>query len=283
MVSPITPFASTDLRTSMRHLSPGVREKTAACFSALGPQQTTTSWAPGEDSSELSQFRRPEIPNQGVGRAVRPPKAPVEDPSYLFQLLGAPGIPGLVAASLPSLPPSLSGFSPCLFLFWSLNSDGLTSRSVCAQLLSHIRPTLCNPLQAPLSMGFSRQEYWSGLPFPPPISRSFTYLHLQAPFLQTRSHSQVPGAMSFGGLPFNPPQAPALIQRGRTHLEPFISPDHTCHPCSVNSSMWTRFGCSRPRERERDYQRETQARPLGPPDRMTATVANTEWAQLLSF
>ena len=23
-------------------------------------------------------------------------------------------------------------------------------------------------LQAPLSMGFSRQEYWSGLPFPPP-------------------------------------------------------------------------------------------------------------------
>ena len=24
--------------------------------------------------------------------------------------------------------------------------------------------------QAPLSMGFSRQEYWSGLPFPPPGS-----------------------------------------------------------------------------------------------------------------
>ena len=95
----------------MRHLSPGVREKTAACFSALGPQQTSTGWAPGEDSSELSQFRRPDIPNQGVGRAVRPPKAPVEDPSCLFQLLGAPGIPGLVAASLPSLPPR----SHCLF------------------------------------------------------------------------------------------------------------------------------------------------------------------------
>ena len=33
-------------------------------------------------------------------------------------------------------------------------------------------PSLCNPtdlaLQAPLSMGFSRQEYWSGLPFPSP-------------------------------------------------------------------------------------------------------------------
>ena len=27
--------------------------------------------------------------------------------------------------------------------------------------------TDCSP-QAPLSMGLSRQEYWSGLPFPPP-------------------------------------------------------------------------------------------------------------------
>ena len=34
------------------------------------------------------------------------------------------------------------------------------------------RQTLCDPMdcacQAPLSMGFSRQEYWSGLPFLPP-------------------------------------------------------------------------------------------------------------------
>ena len=34
-------------------------------------------------------------------------------------------------------------------------------------------PTLCDPMdgslhQAPLSMGLSRQEYWSGLPFPSP-------------------------------------------------------------------------------------------------------------------
>ena len=41
---------------------------------------------------------------------------------------------------------------------------------VCAKLLqSHL--TLCDPWtvarQAPLSMGFSRQEYWSGLPRPP--------------------------------------------------------------------------------------------------------------------
>ena len=33
-------------------------------------------------------------------------------------------------------------------------------------------PTLCDPMDcsppAPLSMGFSRQEHWSGLPCPPP-------------------------------------------------------------------------------------------------------------------
>ena len=43
---------------------------------------------------------------------------------------------------------------------------------MCAKLLQ-LCPTLCDPMdciasQAPLSMGFSRQEYWIGLPFPPP-------------------------------------------------------------------------------------------------------------------
>ena len=42
--------------------------------------------------------------------------------------------------------------------------------SVVSNSLPQPCPTLCNPMahQAPLSMGFSRQEYWSGLPFPPP-------------------------------------------------------------------------------------------------------------------
>ena len=39
---------------------------------------------------------------------------------------------------------------------------------MCAQLLNHVQPfatpwTVAH--QAPLSLGFSRQEYWSGLPF----------------------------------------------------------------------------------------------------------------------
>ena len=38
------------------------------------------------------------------------------------------------------------------------------SRFSCVQLFA----TLCVAYQAPLSMGFSRQGYWSGLPCPPP-------------------------------------------------------------------------------------------------------------------
>ena len=43
---------------------------------------------------------------------------------------------------------------------------------VTAKLLQSC-PTLCDPidssLQAPLSLGFSRQKYWSGWPFPSPM------------------------------------------------------------------------------------------------------------------
>ena len=45
--------------------------------------------------------------------------------------------------------------------------------------------TLCDPWtiahQAPLSMGFSRQEYWSGLPFPPPGDRPSPGIKLMSP------------------------------------------------------------------------------------------------------
>ena len=42
----------------------------------------------------------------------------------------------------------------------------------CCHLFAKTCPTLATPwtvaCQAPLSMGFSRQEYWNGLPFPSP-------------------------------------------------------------------------------------------------------------------
>ena len=43
---------------------------------------------------------------------------------------------------------------------------------MCVCVLSHVglfaTPWTVATPQAPLSMGFPRQEYWSGLPFPPP-------------------------------------------------------------------------------------------------------------------
>ena len=41
--------------------------------------------------------------------------------------------------------------------------------------------------QAPLSMGFSRQEYWSGLPCPPPGDLPNPGIELTSPALQVDS------------------------------------------------------------------------------------------------
>ena len=50
--------------------------------------------------------------------------------------------------------------------------------------------------QAPLSMGFSRQEYWGGLPCPPPGD-------LSNPGIEPRAH-----ALQVGSLPPEPPGKP---------------------------------------------------------------------------
>ena len=72
------------------------------------------------------------------------------------------------------------------------------SKGVCCAVLSHSVVSLCDPwtvaCQAPLSMGFSRQEYWSGLPFPTPVDliyfpdgrtslKTFNYICLAVPDL----------------------------------------------------------------------------------------------------
>ena len=61
-------------------------------------------------------------------------------------------------------------------------------------------PTLCDPwtvaCQAPLSMGFSRQEYWSGLPFPSPGDLPNPGVEPGSPALQA------------GSLPSEPPGKP---------------------------------------------------------------------------
>ena len=71
----------------------------------------------------------------------------------------------------------------------------LCTEFTCACSVAQLCPTLCDPLQAPLSMGFPRQEYWSGFPFPslgdPPDPRikpvSLAYLALAGRFFITES------------------------------------------------------------------------------------------------
>ena len=45
----------------------------------------------------------------------------------------------------------------------------------------------CVVCQAPLCMGFSRQEYWSGLPFPPPGDLPNLGIESEPPTLQADS------------------------------------------------------------------------------------------------
>ena len=55
-----------------------------------------------------------------------------------------------------------------------VQEEGDICMKVKVKSLSHVR-LFATPrtvaYQAPLSMGFSRQEYWSGLPFPSPVSQ----------------------------------------------------------------------------------------------------------------
>ena len=60
------------------------------------------------------------------------------------------------------------GFA-CLFGVWSfpLSSELLIFAS-CSVMENSLRPHVLVAHQAPLTMGFPREEYWCGLPFPSP-------------------------------------------------------------------------------------------------------------------
>ena len=92
-------------------------------------------------------------------------------------------------SNIPQLSVDLSRFSVCSFL---IAVGGLVAQSC---------PTLAAswtvPCQAPLSMGFSRQEYWSGLPFDSDLSLIVVQTNIQTQgkiFLCTAPcpHSSVP-------------------------------------------------------------------------------------------
>ena len=55
----------------------------------------------------------------------------------------------------------------------------------CSVASDYLRPYVAH--QAPLSMGFSRQEYWSGLPCPPPGNLPYPGIKPLSPALQADS------------------------------------------------------------------------------------------------
>ena len=62
------------------------------------------------------------------------------------------------------------------------------NKEVVVALVVQSCPTVCNPInvacQAPVSMEFSRQEYWSGLPFPSAVDLSDPGIKPGSPALQ---------------------------------------------------------------------------------------------------
>ena len=119
-------------------------------------------------------------------------------------------------------------------------------------LLSHFsRVRLCATPQmaahqAPLTLGFSRQEYWSGLPFPSPMHACILscFGHVQLYVTLWRAVHQAPLATGFSrqeywsGLPFPSPSYPE-IPTNQTLLSLFILPFQsslTSQLCPIRAS-----------------------------------------------
>ena len=102
------------------------------------------------------------------------------------------------APSIKCLSYMFSSTHLCVHLFYVLCIKLILTVTV---LVTQSCPALCNsmnyiPCQTPLSMEFSRQEYWSGLPFPSPGDLPDPGIKPRSPALQTDS------------LPSKPPRKP---------------------------------------------------------------------------
>uniref|UniRef100_A0AC11EMQ0 Doublecortin like kinase 1 n=1 Tax=Ovis aries TaxID=9940 RepID=A0AC11EMQ0_SHEEP len=89
--------------------------------------------------------------------------------------------------------------------------------------------------QAPLSLGFSRQEHWSGLPFPSPRHESEvtqSCLTLSDPMDCSLPVSSVPGSFQDDGLPENEHQL-SVAGKIKKHFNTGPKPNSTAAGVSV--------------------------------------------------
>ena len=116
---------------------------------------------------------------------------------------------------LPSNSPDLN--PPCTTFFTTL----ATNQKVKVKSLSHVQ-LLATPwtvaYQAPPSMGFSRQEYWNGLPFPSPGDLPNPGIKPWSPSFQADA------------LPSEPSGKPPTNQRPHVLMYAWKNQDHTPVP-----------------------------------------------------
>ena len=134
--------------------------------------------SPGVHSNSCpsSRWCHPAISSSVVPFSSCPQSLPASESFPMSQLFAWSGQTTGVSALTSFLPKNTQGSSPLEWTGWiSLQSKGLSrvfsnttvQRSHLSGIQLFVTPwTVAH--QAPLSIGFSRQEYWSGLPCPPP-------------------------------------------------------------------------------------------------------------------
>ena len=126
------------------------------------------------------------------------------------------------------------GLPHYMWIFYQLSHKRSPSnkRVVVVKSLSHVR-LFATPwtvaCQAPLSMGFSRQEYWSGLPFPSPGDLRDPGIEPRSPALQADTlTSEPPGK----------PQTEIPNKSGHLLLFPVSENGNTVYPIFWARSLW---------------------------------------------
>ena len=126
-------------------------------------------WLPGESEIFCLRDRLPSSISQGA------PTASLQAPSCCFSafhLDSIPDHPSLHLCTAMDRPVTWQvDFGGLLVPGMQITRHSSDLRGGCCCSFAKSYPTLCDPVDfiaclAPLSMEFSRQEYWSGLPFP---------------------------------------------------------------------------------------------------------------------
>ena len=165
----------------------------AACQVSLSITQTHVHQVGAyPNSCPSSRWCHPAISSSVIPFSSCPQSLPASGSFPMSQLFAWGGQSTRVSALASFLPKNTQGWSPLEWTGWiSLQSKGLSrvfSNTTVQkhQFFGQVASVVSNSLwplrsvarQAALSMGFSRQEYWSGLPCPPLIP--FYFIEISA-------------------------------------------------------------------------------------------------------